>query len=212
MTSSIIKHKQDDDDNIALYSSLLREHGNCFKSLNWGSKTSQELRFKILSEIGLKPEDSVLDVGCGLGDLYHWFNSKGFSIEYSGIDITADMIKFASERFPDISFIEGSGCNLFVKQKKNFDFVLASGIFTHRQKKPLEFFQDTIKDMYKISNKGIAFNCLSSWHDNKESNEFYADPAETLSFCQSLSNRIVLRHDYHQGDFTMYLYKSYTEN
>ena len=197
----------DDDNNIALYSSLLQKYGDSYLSLNWGSKVSQHLRFKVLSEIGLNPGDSILDVGCGLGDLYEWLKLNDIDIEYSGVDITPAMIDFARKRFPNVNFIEGNGCNAFEDLNKRFDFILASGIFAHRQKNPVGFLKDSIKDMFKISNKGIAFNCLSAWREEKDVDEFYADPVEILNYCRSISNRIIFRHDYHSGDFTIYLYK-----
>ena len=41
-----------------------------------------------------------------------------------------------------------------------------------------------------------------------EPGEFYADPVQTLSWCHTLSPFVVLRHDYHSRDFTVYVYKA----
>ena len=205
------EYASDNDKNIALYTSLLREHGRNFKALDWGSKTSQELRFKVISEVGVENGSSVLDVGCGLGDFCDWFIKKGIIVKYTGIDVTPDMIHYATERYPAVEFLVGSGCDIFLNKKSYFDFVTASGIFAHRQENPLGFLKKTVQDMYDISTKGIAFNCLSNLHSNKDLNEFYADPLEIIKFCQSLSNSIIFRHDYHHGDFTIYLYKQDAE-
>jgi len=198
----------DDQRNINLYSSLLQEHGDSFKSLNWGSKASQQLRFKILAEIGFNVGDTVLDVGCGLGDLWQWLDENQQTVSYTGVDITPEMVKRASKRFPDINFIESSISENHFQKYDEFDFVVASGIFAHRQNNPVEFFHQTILNMYKKSKKGVAFNCLSSWLEDQEEGEFYADPLETVEYCRSISKKIVLRHDYHHGDFTIYMYKT----
>ena len=66
----------------------------------------------------------------------------------------------------------------------------------------------TISRMFSVSKKGIAFNTLSQWADSKTGNEFYASPAETLEFCHTLSPYVVLRHDYHPADFTIFIYKN----
>lgn len=200
-------NNQDDDRNIALYSSLLQKHGNNFQALNWGSEKSQKLRFSILEKIGIKKGDSVLDLGCGLGDLYQWFEDNKKKIIYTGMDITPDMIKGARERFPRSNFTEGTLTSNDLEVRKKYDFVVASGIFTYRQQQPVVFLNETVKEMYRRAVKGIAFNCLSNWGEDQDQDEFYADPIETLNYCRTLSNRVLFRHDYHQGDFTIYLYK-----
>ena len=58
-----------------------------------------------------------------------------------------------------------------------------------------------------MSNSVVAFNSLSSWANDKEKGEFYADPLEVLKFCKTLSPWVVLRHDYHSRDFTIFIYK-----
>jgi len=199
-------NNQDDENNIALYSSLFKKYGNNFQALNWGSEQSQKLRFKVLVEIGMKKGDLVLDVGCGLGDLYQWLCENNKEVRYEGLDLTPDMIKSARERFPEGVFWEGT-FNSLLEAEKPYDFVVASGIFAHRQLRPQAFLEDTIKGMYDRAIKGVAFNCLSSWREEQEQGEFYADPIETLNYCKKLSNRVVFRHDYHQGDFTIYIYK-----
>jgi hypothetical protein len=54
----------------------------------------------------------------------------------------------------------------------------------------------------------LAFNSLSNWANDQEANEFYADPVQVLNFCRELTPWVVLRHDYHPRDFTVYMYKT----
>ncbi len=53
--------------------SMLR-HGYHPNALYWSTKEMQELRFKVLADIGIQSGDSVLDVGCGFGDLLGYLN------------------------------------------------------------------------------------------------------------------------------------------
>jgi len=72
---------------------------NDFKSLGWGSESSQIDRFKILAEIpGLKTTDRILDVGCGYGDFCTFFEN------YKGIDLRESVIEIAKKKFPNNSF------------------------------------------------------------------------------------------------------------
>ena len=38
------------------------------ESLGWSNYSAQQERFRVIKEIGIESEDSVLDVGCGYGD------------------------------------------------------------------------------------------------------------------------------------------------
>ena len=50
----------------------------------------------------VKPGSSVLEIGCGLGDLLN-----GVKPRYAvGIDISEEMIKIAGRKFPNINFIK----------------------------------------------------------------------------------------------------------
>lgn len=196
-----------DDDlrNIKLYQSLLAEHGNSFRSLDWGSRESQMRRFEILADIGISAGDSVLDVGCGLADLYEWLQKNKPGVNYSGIDITPEMVMRAKARFPDVDF---SNATIFdLKNSKNaYDYVVASGIFFFRKESPMDYMVRVINSMFRISRKGIAFNSLSAWSKDRTDGEFLADPCEVINYCRSLSPFVRLRHDYHAADFSVFLY------
>jgi hypothetical protein len=64
-----------------------------------------------------------------------------------------------------------------------------------------------LNEAFRVCKKGVAFNSLSVWAENKEEGEFYADPLNTLGFCSRLIKKVVVRHDYLPNDFTVYLYK-----
>ena len=194
----------DNEKNVALYSKLLQKHGNNFEALNWGSEESQKLRFGILAEVGIQPLDYVLDVGCGLADFYQWFKDENLNVNYTGLDLTPAMVASAKGRFPALNCHVGTIEN----HPGEYDYIVASGIFAHRQAKPETFLNETISEMYMKCRKGVAFNCLSTWREDQDEGEFYADPIKTLEFCQKLTKYVVLRHDYHHGDFTIYLYKN----
>jgi SAM-dependent methyltransferase len=192
--------------NIDHYTNELTTYGNDVKSLNWGSEYSQKKRFKILSEIDDLSGSAILDIGCGLGDFYLWLkeNSKGFK-NYTGIDITPAMISHAKENFPEANFITSN--ILDDSYSECADYVFSSGIFTYRQSNAEEFLHAMIKKMFELCTKGLAFNCLSGLSKSSEENEFTPDPMELFTYCRELSPWVSLRHDYHLGDFTIYVKK-----
>ena len=166
--------------------------------VKWGSKFSQFRRFEVLFEIeGIDNGSSVLDYGCGNGALYEYIENSDLELDYHGYDLLDEMIKTASERFLDGKFFQ------FIP-KKEFDFVVASGIFTLMDINSVE---KTIHEMFLLCNKGLAFNCLSEWSNKKEEDEFYHDPVAIFNICASMTKKIALRHDYFPHDFTIYMYK-----
>jgi ubiquinone/menaquinone biosynthesis C-methylase UbiE len=203
------KIHQDDERMISFYQSLLMEHGETYRALDWGSRESQHKRFEILAEIGICAGDRLLDVGCGLADFNAWLLEYRPGVEYSGIDITPDMVSTAKSRFMNANIINKTIFDLDLPHD-SFDYLVASGIFFLRKENPKKYMESTIARMYQFARKGIAFNSLSAWAQKKEGDEFYAVPTEVIEFCKSLSPFVVLRHDYHPGDFTVYVYRTLT--
>ena len=194
-------------ENIKIYKKLYKKYGNSFKSLDWGSKKKQILRFKILSKIGNLDKKKILDVGCGFGDFNLWLKKNKKRVSYFGIDIVPEMIAEAKKKHKKGFFYHGS----FLKNKEintqKFDYVFASGIFTFNKKKGDSILKKTILKMWKISKKGIAFNCLNSKNKFKNSDEFTANPKNVYNFCKKLSQNVKLNESYLPSDFTIYLRK-----
>jgi len=92
--------------------------------------------------------------------------------------------------------------------RERFDLVTANGIFYLLGREAWPTMQEIVRRMYAIAEHAVAFNSLSTWAEEKEAGEFYADPAEVLQFCRTLTPWVVLRHDYHPRDFTIYMYKT----
>lgn len=199
--------KHEDELNIRIYTDLIAEYGSDVRALNWGGRESQHLRFSVLAQVRRLNDTSLLDVGCGLGDFYEWLKHAHLNVDYTGTDITPNMVEIAQQKFPEARFEWG---NVFDKKEceiESYDVVVASGIFTYRQTASLFFLKAMIERMFSLCREAVAFNSLSGWASEKDEGEFYADPIETLAVCRALTPWVVLRHDYHPRDFTVYMYK-----
>lgn len=188
------------------YSKLVNNHGAKLQALDWGSQKSQELRFSILTQINKLDNASVLDVGCGLADLLEYLKSRGINVDYTGYDLTPEMIDSARQRFP-YAHLEIRDLMAESKLKEQFDYVLASGIFYLRQVDPMAYLELMVRQMFTLCRRGIAFNTLSVLASEQNPDEFYADPERVLAMCLKITPRVVIRHDYLPHDFTVYLYK-----
>lgn len=177
------------------YSNLLKQYGPTAKGMGWGSDASQLLRWKVLLEAPVGEYTSLLDVGCGAGDLCERIPSH---VEYTGVDEEPQMIHFASIRHPNRRFI----CKDILLCDEKADFVVSSGLFTFRRE---EFFEEAIRKMWRLCNKGMAFNSLSTWGRAPVNGEFRADPCKTFDFCHTVAPYVTLRADYMRHDFTIYM-------
>lgn len=187
------------------YQRLFIEHGASHGTLNWGSREGQQLRFKVLAEIASLDGKRILDVGCGLGDFAGWLLKKKINADYTGIDLTPELVEQAKITFPGMKFLQGSILDEFLLNEMEFDYVFASGIFYTYSEGRDAWLKSAVARMWQLCRRGVAFNSLSAWAENQEPGEFYADPGETIAFCRSLTPWVTMRHDYHSRDFSIFM-------
>jgi len=190
---------------LAFYDKHIEKYGFGPQSVGWGSKSSQEIRFELLCGVGDLSGCSVLDIGCGTGDLCEYISKRYKNVNYSGIDINQKFIEKAKEKYPNISlklaeFGQYNG--------EPFDYVLASGALSFKLKNHKKIYFSYIKKMYEISRLGVAFNMLKKGeHDDDETYATY-DQKEIKEFCETFADEVELREDYLSYDFTVYLKKN----
>lgn len=201
------QQRKDAREIASYYANLLDRFGDDARSLDWGSTASQELRFAVLAKIADLSGASILDVGCGLADFHGWLRRADIPHTYTGIDLTPEMTARAAARFPSATILCGDFAEACHFGPHSFDYVFASGIFAFCRHEPQRYLDAVVAKMFHLCCKGVAFNSLSGWRTNKEPGEFYPNPVKVASRCAGLTTSLVLRHDYHPGDFTVYLYQ-----
>ncbi len=194
---------------VNFYREHYEQHGRGPRALDMADRNSQDSRFAVLAGV-LPPggeKFSVLDVGCGFGDLLEFLNKKGCSVEYTGIDILPDFIDEAKKSWPEAEFI--SGDFLEMEFDKKFDYVLCSGTLNVLLADSPAWTREMIAKMAACASGALAFNMTSIYTDEEYKNDhtFYADPAEVFTFCRTLVKPVVLLHNYRPNDFTIYMYK-----
>ncbi len=82
----------------------------------------------ILNHCHIRPDIDVLDVACGTGVLFPDYLQRG-AASVTGIDISPEMVKIATEKFPQVNVICGDvETHRFDKQ---FDAVMVYNAFPH---------------------------------------------------------------------------------
>ena len=192
----------------ALYSSRYKDEAQpSHKKVGWGSAESQELRFSVLSQIGISGTDSILDVGCGLGDFYLYLRSKGHQpTRYVGIDICEDFVLHCRSHLDSdrTRFLTGT----LDQQGRELtaDFVVLSGSLNLKLRNNYDVARETLKEMMVRAHKGVAANFLTSYVDFMHDKDFHYSPEQIFKMCRQIASKVVLRHDYPLYEFTVYLY------
>jgi len=183
----------------------IKEHGEGnARSLGWRDDNSQHLRFKALADIGNMAACSVLDIGCGYGDLYSYLDRKYPDIKYTGIDQMEEFLTVAIKRYGHLSqarFLYGDFTSVNLPMA---DYVLASGSLNYFNNEP-GFIYRMIHKLFSTCNLAFGFNLLS---DIVPLGLLVAYDVNTIvNYCRKLSSNVILQQDYSDDDFTIWMYK-----
>jgi SAM-dependent methyltransferase len=88
-----------------------------------------QTNLEFLEKVNLiKPEDEILEIGCGIGSIVNDLHHRGFNI--AGIDISNEAIAYGLEKFGDINLKVQPAENLPYNDN-SFDVVLSFDLFEH---------------------------------------------------------------------------------
>ena len=193
---------------IHRYSAWVNEFGYSPKSLGWG-EGQQSVRFSALStEVIQNPTSSILDVGCGFGDLYDFLITSKWHGQYTGIDIVPRLVEIARTRNQNLDV---RLADLFeLSDDRKYDYVISSGIFNGKLKYEdnKEHIRKALRKMFEIARVQVCVDFLSTYVDFQRPQAFHTDPAWALTTGMSLTKRVILRHDYMPYEFALFLYKN----
>lgn len=188
----------------AFYDRLVDEHGHHYRACDYGRAESQRKKFEIMAAAVPLGGKTVLDVGCGFADFADFLNERYEDVSYTGVDISPRMTEQARALHPGLDI---KCLNILEENPGTHDVVMANGIFYLLGADAWAIMQRTIARMFDLCREAVIFNTLSTVAYQREADEFYANPARTLEYCQTLTPRVVLRHDYLPHDFTVLMHK-----
>lgn len=206
---SISMPLSDKQETIERYSSRYQKFGYSPKSLGW-DKGKQDVRFEILTSQYDFSEKSVLDIGCGFGDLNKTLNEKyAHNYSYLGVDLVPDLVNEARKQYVGDNIDFRTGDFLDISFENTFDFVIASGIFNHRLNNVnnYDLIEAAIIKALSLSNDGLAFDFLSDKVDYQLEHTFHSSPEKILSIAYKYSRNIVIRNDYMPFEFALFIFK-----
>ncbi len=209
---------------VSYYADLYDKYGYDWRSLDWKDPAGQKTRYEILSsmiEKGDKKRDiSILDIGSGLGHFYGYLKEQGLltkcNIDYTGYDINSKLVEAAKKKYPEVKFAVKDILEGYFAER--FDYVFLCGVFNIKfsdEAEHLAFVKEMLLRSFESSKIGMAVNFLSVngiyYIPGKDLEQpsiyYYFKPEDIIEYLRSFGGRYILRHDYHPGDFTVYLFK-----
>jgi SAM-dependent methyltransferase len=196
------------NDNSAIFNyhrSMIAWHGNkSHGALGWTDLDSQLLRFSILSEMSHFGGCSILDAGCGHGDLLAYLVPLYEGITYTGVEQIPELLEEAQCRYGKLSYVHFLQADFIHDELPLSDFVLVSGSLNYFQSDP-GFIYHAISKLYQSSKSGLGFNLLRQIIPNGLLASY--EPQQILNFCGTICPNVQLRTDYSPEDFTVYMYR-----
>lgn len=193
------------------YGARFKKFGYSPKTLGW-LKGKQDTRFEVLTSQYNFSNKSVLDIGCGFGDLNKTLAELCTEYSYFGIDICDELIFKGKELFsaPHTTMV----CADFLSYnfESSFHWAIASGIFNHILAKGdnYKFIYSVMEKCYNVVTDGFSFDFIGDRVDYRDEHIFYASPEKILEFAYSFSRRVILRSDYMPFEFSIFVFKNDT--
>lgn len=206
------------------YSTRFQSLGVDVKTLGWGSSEQQRARFYqalLSTNIDLTTR-SILDIGCGFGDLLSFMQEEDIEIcSYRGWDINPDLIEAARTNFEsstknDVTFEVIDILNQNI-EKNISDVGYMLGLLNlnfHEDFDNLTYSKLMITNAFSAVNELLVVDFLSNRLTPdypKEDFVFYHDPTTMLDFALTLTSNVILKHNYApipQREFLLALYKN----
>lgn len=187
---------------VTRYSVRFKDLGRNVRALGWGSDEQQRYRFEqVLLGVPLEGK-SVLDIGCGFGDLLSCCLDAGCKpANYIGWDINPDLIAEAKNQHPSSTF---TVLNLAEQVTANpvAHVGVMLGVLNFNFKDNYDnksFTKMMIEKAFSAVSETLVVDFLSTYRTPDYPEEdfvFYHDPTEMLAYALELTPNVRLLHDY----------------
>jgi SAM-dependent methyltransferase len=203
--------KKDKEIIIQRYQNRFHEYGNSISALSSGVEERQSIRFSLIEQLGDFQGKSILDVGCGFADFYQFLLSKGYKVNYTGVDIVPEFISENKKNFANADFFCEDIFESDFLINNQFDYIICSQVFNNKLKftNNTDFVKAVMEQLYPSANHGVAIDFVTSYVDFKEERLFYYSPEEMFAFAKSLTKKVILRHDYPLFEFCLFIYPDF---
>lgn len=199
----------DQPDYLKPYARAIETHGPTFEATLWLNRQKQTDRFRVFTQMMNLAGRTIVDAGCGLGDLAAYLDLAGIHYaRYLGLEAIPQMYDQARTRtlprahFFNTDFAQDEQCFDKLAKSEKFDVAVFSG--------SLNTFDEG--DARAIVGRAFAalppggcvmFNFLSTRHWKTHAPDPYParrfDPVKMVEFALGQTPLVVMRQDYMAG-------------
>jgi ubiquinone/menaquinone biosynthesis C-methylase UbiE len=149
-----------------------------------------------------KEGDRILDYGCGNGRLLELFILRAKLSEYTGVDVSQELIKTAKDKYGagNIKFQKISGLGSLPFSNDFFNITYSIAVFHHLPSKELRI--ETVKELYRVTKPGgyIIITVWNLWQWNYIKNIFQNYINKLIYGCKLDWNDCYITFKNNQGD------------
>lgn len=196
---------------------FLDRYGDSHLGVGWTKKKEYaDLRYRVMLD-ALRPHWQrpleILDFGCGLAHLKNYMEDTGIEgLTYTGLDLSDKFLAASRAKFPETTFLQVDlmqpGAAI-----PEYDFIFLNGIFnsrgTNSDAEMTDYMQTLLRNVWKFTRKGFAFNLMSKYLDWERDDLFHMPFDPVAAFLdREISRHFVVRHDYGLFEYTVYVYRT----
>ena len=185
------------------YEPLIDPGRESFEIADWGDAASQAKRFEVLVELVDLTDRSLLDVGCGTGDLWAFLARRGLGVTYLGVDLLDKMIDEARRRHPAGMFECLDPFDSSSLTNRRFSVVFASGVFNLETGNSRDFLPGGVQRLLGLADEALVFNLLHARADPHYDHCVYYMPDQLTPLLDQLDCDWRIVEDYLPNDFTV---------
>lgn len=189
-----------------IYDAAIAKASNRHERVLWGDSVKQYYRFSEMLRHVDRCSASVLDIGCGNGELLLFLNAHGFTGEYTGVDINEGLLAEARKRysggdFRNLDIMSGAPLEIY-------DYVVMSGLFNVDFGQDERFIHQFVERMFGLCREKVVLNAISSFATTRHEGTYYVDPCDMAKYvAASISGKFEIHHGFVPYNFTFVIHK-----
>ncbi|BAY80741.1 type 12 methyltransferase [Calothrix parasitica NIES-267] len=153
---------------------------------------------KLFEGIHFNDNISILDIGCGKGDLLAFINKYYPEVrvdKYLGLDIVASFIDVAQSNYPQYEFKMHNFVSKKFLPEEYFEIVVANGVLISRVRNYRDYIEYFVEKMLTCSSRHILFNLIAEVDSYSENYINYREIGRSTTFSKQVLESILKKLD-----------------
>ncbi len=169
------------------------------------SQRTQRMRFEAFITQHQLDGKSILDVGCGTGDLWSHLKRHNLKSAYMGVDLSPKMIEVCQRLHPDAQF-EAQDI-LTWDAGRTFDYTISIGIHNIKIENGWELLKQVTARQFELCSVAAHLSLLSDRYQQFADHIQPWAVEQVLAFALTLTPFVLVQHHYLPHDFSITLYR-----